>query len=125
MQFYLVYRHKNEKDIEHIKFIKDGFSFSAFLFNIIWLALHGIWKMAAIILVIMLIIHQIPAFTTIGQGFVFIMNLAICIYIGYSARDWHIKVLEKKGYEFFDIVAANDLNSAKLAYLNKVMPSYN
>jgi hypothetical protein len=121
MKTYKIYIKKDKKGVfEDVLLIKEGFIFSAFIFNIFWLLYKKIFKIAliifAIFLAMILIEERYPAYS----AFLAPIQLGVLFYIGSEGSDWFGKTLERKGYNFLGYSSGKNSQEARLRFLDKI-----
>jgi hypothetical protein len=121
MKTFRVY--KTEQNV--LSFIQEGWSFWAFVFNVLWLIFMRLWLHGAAFFVILSILGFLHQDGKISAEVLMLCNLLINIYISLNARDYLAVKLEKSGYKLVDIVIAHDLEEAEFRYLDKVSYGFN
>jgi hypothetical protein len=93
--------------------VRDGFSFWAFLFGPLWLALHRVWIPAILMLVASILIGRltVPPVSTV-------LELGLMVLIGLSARDLQRWSLERRGYRLAYPIVARSEETALLRLLD-------
>jgi hypothetical protein len=97
-------------------FIEEKFSMSGFVFQGLWLLRHKLWIPAAIFIVINIILSSLLNVSVINQAGFYLFQLVMALCIAQFANTWYIESLKKKGYEFMGVIAARNLESAKLRF---------
>jgi hypothetical protein len=93
--------------------VRDGFSFWAFLFGPIWLALHRAWIPAVLALAASVLIVK---FTGPPAGLVLL--LGEMVLLGLSGRDMVRWSLARRGYVLLHAVVARNAEGALLRLLD-------
>jgi hypothetical protein len=86
--------------------LKDGFSFSAFLFTGLWALWHRMWLVAALTFCGWILLEAALAFSAAADELGLIVRLAFCAFIGFGANDWLSATLVRRGYDLAGVVAA-------------------
>jgi hypothetical protein len=113
MSLYLIYlrRHGLDPD-QDVAVLKEGFSWPAFFFTIIWAFWCRLW-MATIIFILaqvaLYLFFNIIQLNQLSQGIVFI---GLAVMFGYLANEIHQLKLSKEGFELFAIVKGKNKDQA-------------
>lgn len=100
---------------EDAVFVRDGFSFLAFLVPVIWLAFHRVWVAAGVALVLSLVIgFGASAIGLGGAGNVLLLLLSV--YFGLEGNALRIAALRRRGHADRGVVEAADMAEAELRY---------
>jgi Protein of unknown function (DUF2628) len=106
-------RHEAESDPARIAFVRDGFSFWAFLLAPLWMLWHRLWLVLLVYCVVQTGIHfgllKIAASPT-ARGAV---SLLIAILVGLEASSLRRWTLQRRGWTNIGVVVADDLNMAE------------
>lgn len=92
--------------------LKEGFSFAAFLLNVIWALVLRLWVWAAILFALIFVICAVGALiglNAVGQG---ILVLAVMVWAGMEGNDWHRDSLAGRGWREAGIIAAENEDAA-------------
>ncbi|WP_135468509.1 DUF2628 domain-containing protein [Crenalkalicoccus roseus] len=96
--------------------VPEGFSWPAFLFNVLWLLWHRLWLAALGYLALAVAIGAL-----LPAGADFAAGLALQFLLGAHAHDLRRRALARRGYAEAHVVAAPDRDSA-LARLLQLRP---
>ncbi len=113
MNIYSIYVNPQKKDNDFV-LIRQGFSFYAAIFNILWSLYHKI-----LFLPIVVFLLSIFVFTLSGNNYTFITSILTALIFGIFAVDIREYDLEKRKYYLDDIVLANSGIEAELKYLKR------
>lgn len=113
MNIYSIYVNPQKKDNDFV-LIKQGFSFSAALFNIFWSLYHKIWLPPIVVLVFNILI-----FILNDEQYTFIYSVLTTLAFGIFAADIREYDLEHRKYYLDDITLANSEIEAELKYLER------
>lgn len=120
MKIFTVYVKSNSDILESAKYIQEGFSFKAFLFNLFWLLYHKLWLPAGATFLTFIIVWQLGGLALITGTQKFLITLAIFTYLGFTGRDFLRIDLEKKGYHLEDLIVASDIDDAEHKFISSV-----
>jgi hypothetical protein len=119
MKIYNAFIKKNkEGKVEDIVFVKEGFSFFAFLFSGLWFLYHKMWSEFFVFLL---------ASTALSYGFEFIpefdkffLELAFVFIVALNANYWLCENLKNKNYEFVGLVFGGNRTEAKIRFVKNL-----
>ena len=106
----------NEQSI----FIEENFSFTAFLFHIFWLSYHKIWPAVISILIIQFSLFYASQLAIISDQTFHSLELVTSLIIAVFAKTWYIDSLKRKAYQLEAVIAAKNLDEAKLRYYQQL-----
>lgn len=121
MKIFTIHLLKKEKEIDEVCFIEEGFSFTAFVFNIAWLFFHRLWLQAIMLFAILVLINELHSIGVFTKLIKILLSSAVCAYIGFAGRDFLRWRLYREGYEFKDVVVANSVDEAEYKYINSLI----
>jgi Protein of unknown function (DUF2628) len=106
-------RHETENDPARIAFVRDGFSFWAFLLGPLWMLWHRLWLVLLGYCVVTVAIHfgllKIAASPGV-RGAVWLLIAILVGLEGSSLRRW---TLWRRGWADMGVIVADDLNMAE------------
>ena len=108
MRIYLVHVTPNTDPV----FLKDGFSFMAFIFSGFWALWHRMWFMSALIFGGWVLLGMFLTFIGAPNELRLVMTMGFSIIIGFGAHDWLSSSLLRRGYSLDGVVAAPRLDAA-------------
>lgn len=97
-------------------FVRDGFSFLAFLVPPLWLLWHRLWIEAALVIAVsvgLTALGEVAGFGLAGAG----LSLLVSIYVGLEGAALRSAALSRRGWSEWGVVEANDLGEAEIRYL--------
>lgn len=111
----------NIQDTENLILIKEGWSWSAAVFNVFWAAYHGLWWVFGGLLIIQMIFAGIGVPKDLMlQEVLAVIKLGFMGWVGCNAADWRMWSLKRKGYCCVDVVA----ESSEMAAQYKLLSQY-
>lgn len=117
MKIYTVYNLKDSSSFEDAKYIREGFSFKAGFFNLLWLFFNQMWRAFFTILFMFMVAYNLSMQGLIDWATFFTFSAAICIYLGYNGNDLLRNQLERRGYYLCDLVSASSEEEAEFRFL--------
>ncbi len=98
--------------------VKDGFSWPAFFVSVPWALFHRMWRVAAALVALQVVIGVLMAFAGFNDVQQGIVSLVVAIAIGYGADELRRGSLRRRGYTFEDVVAEEDADRATRRFLD-------
>lgn len=97
-------------------FIEENFSLTSFIFQGLWLLYHRLWIPAAIFVAINIVLSSLLNMHLINQASFYLFHLGMALCIAHFSNAWYVDKLRKKDYEFIGVIAARNIESAKLRF---------
>jgi hypothetical protein len=118
MRQYSVYRHPNGQ----MEAVKQGWSWPACLFMVLWALSKKLWLVALIWCVILFGASILLSVTLGEEGAEFsnVLSLAACGIFGVNGNAWRENNLRSRGFDCVDTVTANNPEGAVALFLNYV-----
>ena len=101
---------------EHALFIKDGFSWPAFLFPAIWFIIKRLWLALALYILAVAVISATASATDLSGGSVFVILLGLNLILGFEANKLNRRALAKRGFAEEGPFVGEDLEEVELKY---------
>ena len=98
--------------------IKEGFSWSAFVFTALWAFWHRMWLVFVLLLVTGVALEFVLALLVADNIATLMIGLGYALLVGYSANDWWRWSLERRGTTQMGIVAAINAETALHRYID-------
>lgn len=101
---------------EEACFVRDGFTFFAFLVPFVWFLWHRMWVEAVAAIVLMLVLGFLTAFEPfVDTGT--LVSLAVSVLIGLEANALRVAALERRGWRQWGVVEAANRDEAEMRYV--------
>lgn len=101
--------------IEDFILLREGFSFSAFIFSGLWFLYHKMWREFLLLILINC------AFVFLGKFLSnfdhILLEAAFAFMIALNANSWRCEHLKTKNYEFAGVIFAQNLSDAKIRFV--------
>lgn len=110
---------KHPQAIDKAVFMKEGFSFYAFLFHFFWLLYHRVWVKGGIVFAVFLLFSVLEMRGIIPPEHSAILQLGLQVYVGFLASDWRRRALEKTGYSFAGVSSGRDEIDAQQRFFDR------
>lgn len=102
-------------------FVREGFNMMAFVFAAFWLLYQRLWLPAMIVVACNLCIIFLAANPFLSASSLAVLDMGLHAVVGYMANDWLRAGLQKRGYVFADITAADSLLRAEQRYFERYL----
>jgi hypothetical protein len=102
--------------VGHIKAVKHGWSWPAFLFTAIWALVKGMsvrFVLLFVVEVLLLALAQISGFLAMIS---WTIDLGISVYFGMYGNEMYLHFIERRGYQFANRVVASSPGKAVSAF---------
>ncbi len=102
-------------------FLREGFSWPAAAFSILWALYHGLWDWALVLLAAGLALSAAVEFSgldALGAG---ALEIGFAVLVGATSNDWRRWVLARRGYRLDDIVSGEDITAAERRYFERMV----
>lgn len=109
---------------ENLVFIKDRFSFWAFLAPFIWLMYRRNWRALAVYFAVNLLLSAFAAWAGFGPAVMFVPILLMGLYVGLEAAALRQGVLHRQGYHQIASVLATSEREAEQRYYTLTLPPH-
>jgi membrane protein implicated in regulation of membrane protease activity len=123
MRLYTVHIRRTSRDADReAVLVREGFSWGAFLFTVLWVLWRGLWLAAIMIVLAALVIGAVVELAGLDPVVEAVLSLAFALYIGFAGNDWRRRRLARRGYEEAAIIAAGDVTEAERRYFDRAGP---
>jgi Protein of unknown function (DUF2628) len=103
-------------DVEDAIFVRDGFSWGAFVFAGFWALWHRMWIVAVLAFVVMMLASALP------WKLEFLLNFSVSLVLGVFGNDLRAWSLARHGFAKAGLVDANNLEDAELQFYATMEP---
>jgi hypothetical protein len=100
-------------------FIRDGFSWLAFLFPLPWLLVRKLWLLAGLSVVLFLVAVLVAEYFGL-DGVPLAYTVILCLWTGFEGGHVRASWLQRKGWDLKASMAADDLEEAEAVYFDGV-----
>jgi hypothetical protein len=102
---------------DRFAFVRDGFSWPAFLFAPLWMVRHRLWL--ALIVYLLVVFALSAATRALGGGdWVLAIGLLVALLIGFEASTLRRYGLARRGWKTLGVVVGDDLESAERRFFD-------
>ena len=111
---------KDGKSADDVVFLREGFSWWALLFPLLWLAIKGMWIVLIIALAAQFLIWAIAEALGFGEAMRLIFSLAINLILGFQGNELLRWTYERRGFREVGLVEAHDLEEAEYRFFTEI-----
>jgi hypothetical protein len=104
---------------EGAKFLREGFSWSAFLFGPLWLLAHGLWRPLLVWCVGALIAGLVVSYGFLPAAAEVWLYLLSALFIGLEGRGFAAAAAERGGFCLVDIAVGDDRLAAERSFFSR------
>jgi hypothetical protein len=98
--------------------VKEGFSWPAFYFSVLWALYHRMWLTAALLFAVAALLGA--AVEVLDPARQAAVSLGFSALVGSFANDWRRAALASRGFEETGVVAARGLEAAEHRVLDRL-----
>jgi len=119
MRHYTVHLRRHGLDPDRdLVLVKEGFSWPAFFFSVLWALWHRLWLVAGIFFLVQLAMSLILAVWMPDPVAAIAMSVGTALILAYAANDLWRWALERLGFVETAVVAADDRDGAERRFLD-------
>ena len=100
-------------------FVRDGFSWPAALFTVLWALYHRLWWWALALVVLAAVLGAGAGWLELNDVARAAVEMGFLVLVGFHANDWRRSGLEARGYVLEDIVGGKDLAGAERRFFER------
>lgn len=108
--------------VDRLAFVKEGFSWPAFLVPLLWLLYHRMWIEFVVLLLIYIAVGLAVGAESQGQALSAWISLAISVLVAFEANDLREGSLERRGYKFAGTASGRNRTDAERGFFNVWLP---
>ena len=121
MKIYTVYTHP-DKDIDQKPvFVREGFSFGAFVFGALWALYHRLWLVFLLIVAVDVALGYVSQMHLLLKPTVVAIQFGFSLMVGYMGNDWIRARLLRSEFELVDITVSDSLLRAEQRYFERAL----
>jgi Protein of unknown function (DUF2628) len=105
-------------DPERFAFVRDGFSFWAFLLGPLWMLWHGLWLVLAGYLILAAALQFVLRAAGAQSGLAFAAGALLALLVGFEAATLRRVTLTRRRWKNVGIVVGDDLESAERRFFD-------
>ncbi len=108
---------------ESLVFVKEGFSWPAFLFSPVWLIWHRMWHVLAIWAAAFIVSQGLIAALGLGDAIAGWAALTLDLILGFEGGELRRWTLDRKGWRLLGAVSGRRLDECERAFFADWLPS--
>lgn len=101
---------------QRVELVREGFSFVAFVFNLLWLLYHRLWMAAAAYMALLVFVALAAEWFGISELGLALAQLWLQVMIAFHAADLRGRALVRRGYRMAGVLAATTDIEAERRY---------
>ena len=105
-------------DDRGVVLIREGFSWGAALFTVLWALWRGLWGWAAILLAGAVALDFASVWLGLDEVGVAVIEIALMLLVGFHGNDWRRARLKRWGYLFAGVVSGRDMAAAERRFFD-------
>ena len=94
-------------------FVREGFSWGAFFFSVLWALRYRMWLTAIFLFAISVGLSLASDLLQVDPITESALGVALALIIGWEANDWRRRSLDRRGYVTAAVIAAENLLEAE------------
>jgi hypothetical protein len=102
-------------------FVRDAFSWAAFLFGPLWMLRHRMWLALAIYLVVAFVLALAVDLVGASAGLTVLVGLLLALFLGMEAASLRRWALDRRGWAARGVVVGEDVEAAERRYFGARM----
>ncbi|HEX9465194.1 MAG TPA: DUF2628 domain-containing protein [Alphaproteobacteria bacterium] len=100
-------------------FIREGFSWGAFFFSLLWALRYRLWLGALVILALSIAVSLVSDLVGLDPITSAALGLAVALIIGWEANDWRRRSLARRGHMNAGLIAAESRLEAERRFFSR------
>jgi hypothetical protein len=105
---------------ERFRFVRDGFSWPAFILGPIWMLFHRLVLVLVLWLAVVLILGAVTRLLGVPSGTASLVFLLLALLIGLEASTLRSWTLKRRGWREIGIVVADELEAAERRFFDEL-----
>jgi hypothetical protein len=103
---------------EEVVFIKEGFSWPAFFFPVIWLVVKRLWLPLILYLLVVALVFALAARLSLSDTFMLLAALALNLLLGMEGNERRRRAMARRGFIEEGPFVGKDVHEAELKYFH-------
>jgi hypothetical protein len=104
---------------ERATFLRQGFSWAAFLFGPLWLLWRGLWRALALWSLLAILVGAAISYGAIRSSAGTWLYILGALFLGLQARSLWAATIERRGLRLVDVVSGADLSAAESGFFSR------
>ena len=116
-KIYTVYEKPElEEPSARVMLVREGFSWLALIFGLLWLLARGLWVASLVYAVALAVLVYLAQYAGMDDDALTLIPLFAQLVLGFVANDLQRESLQRRGYRFTGVVAAESVLAATRRY---------
>lgn len=116
-KIYTAYTHLEKTDpAERTVLVREGFSVWAFLLHVLWLLANRLWLAAVVFVLLLVTLDYVGRVYHLSHVSIWTLQFLMQLILGFMAHDLQRTKLQRRGFRFAGIVAAESELMAERRY---------
>lgn len=107
---------------ERLAFVKEGFSWPAFLVPFLWLIYHRMWIELVLLLAVLVALPLLFGIDQRAEALVGWASFAVSLLFAFEANDLRTAALERRGYKLAGVTTGDSRDDAELSFFRSWLP---
>jgi len=107
---------------DQLRFVKDGFSWLAFLFPILWLIFHRMWLVLGVYLIAVSSLELVSAVIGLNEVALGVLAIATGFIVGSEGNNLRRWTLERSGHRMIAAISGRNLEVCELKFFSAWSP---
>jgi hypothetical protein len=112
--------HGGAAGVERFRFVRDGFSWPAFILGPIWMLFHRLVLVVLLWLAVVLVLGVVTRLFGVPAGTASLAFLLLALLIGLEASTLQSWTLKRRGWREIGIVVADELEAAERRFFDEL-----
>ena len=112
--------HPGAAGAERFKFVRDGFSWPAFILGPIWMLFHRLALVVVLWLAVVLVLGAVTRLLGVPSGTASLVFVLLALLIGLEASTLRSWTLKRRGWREIGIVVADELEAAERRFFDEL-----
>jgi hypothetical protein len=105
-------------ELERYVFVRDGFSFWAFLFGPLWMLRYRMWLVFALFVVISIVLEGLVVAAGASDAVLAAVGLLISLWVGLEAATLRRFTLRRRGWTDVGVISGEDREAAECRFFD-------
>src|SRR5262249_23495506 len=115
-------RSEQTGDPARFVFVRDGFSFWAFLFGPFWMLRHQMWLVLLGYAIVFVVLDLLLKLFGVPEGASFVAGLLLAVLVGLEASTLHRFTLGRRKWTNVGVIVGDDLENAERRFFDALVP---
>jgi hypothetical protein len=109
-------------DVDHVRFVKEGFSWWGFFFPLPWLLIKGMWEVLVVVTLVLIAIGAVSAALYLPDSAAVVLSFGVSLLIGFTGNDLYRWTLQRRGLVELGPASGDTRDEAELRFFLALPP---